>query len=97
MITSGTIGLVRADQTGSLIDFYFWEDLKDKIYKYSANDVEELGEHFENCIQRVSNIHIYNAIRSLSIMYQTADNSSTCYDCYVIFFFFSCYFCLVYG
>uniref|UniRef100_V5GSF2 Transposable element Tc1 transposase n=1 Tax=Anoplophora glabripennis TaxID=217634 RepID=V5GSF2_ANOGL len=58
------------------IDFYFWGDLKDKIYKYRANNVEELREHFENYIQRVSNIHIYNATRSIAKRCQLCINEN---------------------
>lgn len=49
----------------SPLDFFLWGYVKDRLYKIPHQNIQELIHNFEECINGVSNIHIYNAVRSV--------------------------------
>lgn len=47
------------------LDFFFWGHIKDKLYKKTSTDINELRQNFIDCVNSISNLHIYNAVQSV--------------------------------
>lgn len=66
MGTNGPIRWPARSPDLTPLDFYFWGDLKNRLYKIRSNNLNELRENFENSIQQVPNIAIFNATQAVT-------------------------------
>lgn len=47
------------------LDFFFWGYIKDHLYQMDNNNINQLRQNFQDCIESISNIHIQNAVNSV--------------------------------